>query len=283
MRNVARSYRPRCVVGMGGYLTFPAVAAARCAGVPSMLHESNAILGLANRACLPFVSRVALGLPLASKPAWPKPPFELTGTPVRASLLKLPDAGKARERFGLDPRAPTVLVFGGSQGARGINRVAPEALKAAAASLPGLQCLHLSGPKEEEQVRAAYAGAALKASVLGYTQDMDAAYAAADLVICRSGASTLAELAAVKKPALLVPFPFAAANHQEANARVLEKAGAARCLLEASLDAGSLAKTLVHVISSELAAMTDAYRRLELPPPGDTARVLADAVEKAAA
>lgn len=280
-RNALRAWHPACVAGMGGYLTFPAVAAARWLGIPSLLHESNAVLGLANRACLPFASRLALGMPLAD-PLRARVPSELTGTPVRPDLLELPSREEARGRLGLAPDRPTLLAFGGSQGARGINGLLPPALRLLSGTSP--QVLHLAGVKEEATVRAAYTGADFPAQVLGYLQEMHLAYAAADLVVCRAGASTLAELAAARRPAVLIPYPFAAAGHQDANARVLERSGTAVRLPEPGLTPERLAATLRDLTAEPgpLAAMAQAYGRLGLPAPAETVARLVRAVEETA-
>ncbi|HVE14105.1 MAG TPA: UDP-N-acetylglucosamine--N-acetylmuramyl-(pentapeptide) pyrophosphoryl-undecaprenol N-acetylglucosamine transferase [Elusimicrobiota bacterium] len=276
-RAVVRSWRPAAAAGMGGYLTFPLAAAARAEGVPFLLHESNAVMGLANRLLGRWARIVALGLPPAgAAPAHAR----LVGTPVRPELWRRGEPAAARKELGLEDR-PTLLVFGGSQGARAINRLLPPAVASMKAARP--QVLHLSGPAAEEETRAAYAAAGVAAQVRGYCARMDQAYAAADVVLCRSGASTLAELAAQAKPALLVPYPFAAENHQEVNARLWETAGAGRLLREKELSAEGLARTLGELFGADgagkRAAMSDAYPRLGLPPAESCADRLADAVE----
>lgn len=289
-RNILRAYRPACVVGMGGYVSFPAVLAAWWLRIPSLLHEANAQVGFSHQACLPFATRLALGLPL------PRPPdrffgirFELTGTPVRPSLWNLPDPGSCRRALGLDPSTPTVLVLGGSQGARRINELLPQAMALASAERPGgAQCAHLSGPKEEEAVRAAYERAGVRATVRGFLEDMRQAYAAADLVVCRSGASTLAELIATRKPALLIPFPAATGRHQEANAMLLHGLGAARRLREPELSARALAAEIgdllfSHGPAARLAEMSARYSRLDLPAPDASVAALVRTVEEIAA
>lgn len=273
---VVRDFEPAAVVGMGGYLTFPAVAAAARRGVPRALHESNAVLGLANRAAAALGARLFWGLPPVGGEG------KVVGTPIRRALWERADAAAARRALGLDAARPTLLVFGGSQGARGINRGAPAALaKAAGAAKP--QVLHLAGKTESPEVEAAYRAAGLDAKVLPFLDAMEQAYAAADLVLCRSGASTLAELAAQRAPAVLIPFPSAAGNHQEINARVLERAGACRVLLERELPE-RLPGVLGELLSSPAArrSMVDAYAKVGLPQPKDCAETLAAAVESLA-
>jgi UDP-N-acetylglucosamine--N-acetylmuramyl-(pentapeptide) pyrophosphoryl-undecaprenol N-acetylglucosamine transferase len=145
-----RAFEPQCVIGTGGHVSFPVVFAAWRLGIPNLIHESNAQLGFANRACLPFTTEVAMGLPLIHRPAWPRNVrYELCGTPIRPEFWKLPDAAESRKMLGLDPNKLTLLVFGGSQGALGINQHVPPAIVQLISSRRNqVQCLHLSGPKE---------------------------------------------------------------------------------------------------------------------------------------
>ena len=290
---VVADFAPDAVVGMGGYLTFPAAWAAGRRGIPVLLHESNSVLGLANRASLPFARMLALGLP-AARPLRAR--ASLTGTPVRQSLWNLPEASQARTALGLDAGRPTILVFGGSQGARSLNQLVPEALLLAAKDGASFQVLHLPGAKEAKAVAQAYAGAPFKAVVLDYLHEMERGYAAADLVVSRAGASTLAELAATGRPALLIPFPAAAAGHQEENASAAARAGAAVCLPERSLSAGSLARALTDLMPpgsgaaagprvaaagparARLSEMGRRWARLGLPNPQDCVSGLVETV-----
>lgn len=280
-RNMTRSWRPDAVVGMGGYLTFPAAAAAAWRGVPVVLHDSNALPGLANRLCARWARACAVGLP-QERPCPRR--TALTGTPIREELWRRGDPARARAALGLDPALPAFLAFGGSQGASAINRLAP----AAFARLPrgSVQVLHLSGPKEEAEVREAYRSRGVRAEVRPFLAGMADAYAAADAVLCRSGAGTLAELAAQAKPAVLVPYPSAAAGHQEANARVFERAGAAILAPQRTLTPESLAGLLEGLLppagAGRLAAMSAAYAALGLPSPERSVHALADLVEEAA-
>lgn len=269
-RRVVRDFRPDVVVGMGGYLTFPAVVAATLRGVPRALHESNAVPGLANKAASALGARLFWGLPPVEGTG------DVVGTPIRQALWKRGDAAAARRELGLAPDKTTVLVFGGSQGAKGINERVPDILK----GRPGLQTLHLAGKTAAPAVQALYGD--FPAKVLPFLDRMDLAYAASDLVVCRSGASTIAELAAQSAPAVLVPFPSAAGNHQEINARVVEKAGACRVWLEREPD-DRLAALLDELLASpsggeKRAAMAGSYAKLDLPAPERAAAALADAV-----
>lgn len=281
-----RAFKPRCVIGTGGHVSFPAVFSAWRLGIPSMVIELNSQLGLANRACLPFTRVVAMGLPFAHRPKWPaKVRYELCGIPVRPEFWKLPDAAESRRALGLDPEKRTLLIFGGSQGALGINQRVPAAvLKLMRSRYGQLQCLHLSGPKNEAAVRESY-GSEASAKVMPYLQEMYRAYAAANLVICRSGASTLAELIAARKPAVLVPLPTSAGGHQSTNARVLADIGAAICVKETDIAAESLASMLDDLIfsssgsRSRLQEMSESYGRLRLPAPEETVSLLAAQAE----
>lgn len=232
-RRTVRRESPDVFLGMGGYVSVPAGVAAHRAGVPLILHEQNARAGLANR----FLSRWArvvatsfeetAGLsPRVERRLW-------TGLPLRPDLAPR-DPGLARQALGLDPQAPTLLVFGGSQGARALNRRVVESLDGAD-SLSGWQVIHLTGSADEESVRAAHARSGRRAFVRGYWAGMSDVYSAADFVVARAGANTVMELRRMGRRALLVPFPFATDDHQAANARVLEQQGQARVVLEKDL------------------------------------------------
>jgi UDP-N-acetylglucosamine--N-acetylmuramyl-(pentapeptide) pyrophosphoryl-undecaprenol N-acetylglucosamine transferase len=257
-----RAFRPDLALGMGGYLTFPLIYAAWRRDVPRAVHESNALLGLANAASARLGARIFWGLP----PADPAAAGRLVGTPIRSALWARRDAAASRGALGLDARRPTVLVFGGSQGAQGVNAALPRALR----ELGEVQVLHLAGKGKAEAVQAAYRACGVAADVREYLEDMACAYGAADLVVCRSGASTLAEIAALRAPSVLVPFPHAAADHQDANARVFERAGAAVRVPEADL-AAKLGGVLADLLKSPDGAarregMSRACARLGLPP-----------------
>jgi len=278
---VLRDFEPDVVVGMGGYLTFPAVVAARRRGVPCAVHESNSVLGLANRASVALGATLLRGLP----PARGEAAGELTGTPVRPALWTPGEAGAARRELGLDAGLTTVLVFGGSQGARGLNTSLPAALAQTAPAVPGgLQVLHLAGAKSAAEVEGLYSRAGFpttRVKVLPYLDSMEKGYAAADLVVCRAGASTLAELAGLRKPAILVPYPHATGRHQDANAALFSAAGAARVVAEAGLDsrlAGELRSALTS--PTGLQDMAAAYGRLGLPCGAAAVQRLAEAVER---
>ena len=281
-RNILKAYRPRAAVGMGGYLSVPVSIAAASRGVPLILHESNSVLGLANRLCLPLADELALGLPLNQLP-FSSTPKRLVGTPVREELWAPADSAAARSELGLSPGRTTLLAFGGSQGARSINLSLPAGLAQLRRSGADFQVLHLAGKADAQEVERLYKESDVPARVLPYLDAMHLGYAAADLAVCRAGAATLAELAARSKPALLIPYPSATAGHQESNALVFEDAGAARMLRE-PVSAESIAGTLGPLLGDReaLRAMSSAYERIGLPSAQDCVRMLADLVEKAA-
>jgi UDP-N-acetylglucosamine--N-acetylmuramyl-(pentapeptide) pyrophosphoryl-undecaprenol N-acetylglucosamine transferase len=269
LSRVARDFKPELVLGMGGYLTFPVAYAAWRRGIPIALHESNAVLGLANKASRTLGGTIFWGLP----PVNGNGDIKIVGTPIRPALYAHKDQAKSREKFGLDPTKKTILVFGGSQGAKTINEVMPKALKTAGVDA---QVLHLAGKGNSAATINGYADAGVRATVLDYLDDMAAAYAAADIIVSRAGASTLAELAAQGKMSVLVPYPHAAANHQDANARVFERAGTARRIPEAQLS-NDLGPALGDMLKSSTAT---SFGTLGLPPADKTTALFVDALER---
>ncbi|MCA8965127.1 MAG: UDP-N-acetylglucosamine--N-acetylmuramyl-(pentapeptide) pyrophosphoryl-undecaprenol N-acetylglucosamine transferase [Planctomycetes bacterium] len=270
-RRLLRSRRVDSVVSTGGRPSLPMGLAARSLGLPLYLLEQNAVIGRANRWLLPWARRIYLGLPMQG----PAPHRALvTGTPVRAEFGRV-DRRVAQKALGLDAGAPVVLVTGGSQGAKALNTVVPQAL---ALLRQPVQVLHLSGLGHDAEVRRAYAagGLGLRAHVRPVALDMDRMFAAADLVICRGGGTTVAELGAVGRPAVIVPYPHHRDQQQLRNAQVLAAAGAARIVEEAQLQPQMLATLLGELLADAagLQAMGDEARRLRAPDA--TARILDD-------
>jgi len=231
-------FAPDAVLGMGGFTSAPAVLAARWRRARrgrcvTMIHESNAIPGKANRWVGKLVDHVALGM-AGCAPFFGRRPLTVTGTPVRASLQKgRARVEDARARLALDPSVATVLVAGGSQGAHAINELVASALPWLEDWRERLQFVHLTGAEDESMMRAAYEQNGFRAAVLPFCSEMETAYSAADLAVARSGAASLTEIAAFGLPSLLIPYPLAAGNHQWHNARVFEQAGAARLVAQA--------------------------------------------------
>ncbi len=279
-RSIIRGYAPHVIVGMGGFTSMPVVVAGRMLGIPTLLHDSNAIPGRANRLGARFATVVLIGWDAAAKHL-KHPDVRTVGTPIRRELGIESDSGDCGAAFGLDPGKPVVLVIGGSQGARGLNRLIVGALPALAEGLPELQVLHLSGELDFDEVRAGYDGCPLVHHVAPFCQEMAKAYAIADLVVARSGASTLNELATFGFPSVLVPYPFAADHHQHANAKIFTDAGAALLADEEDTTPDGLAEMLLGILRDEKRrqAMSKAMRALA--PDGATDLICA-AIESVA-
>jgi UDP-N-acetylglucosamine--N-acetylmuramyl-(pentapeptide) pyrophosphoryl-undecaprenol N-acetylglucosamine transferase len=243
-RKILVEHQCDAVLGMGGFTSLPPVLAGKKLGLMTYVHDSNAVPGKANRLTARWCRKVLVGMEAAGK-YFPKAEVVVTGTPVRRELAQLPEQSVAREKYGLDPAASVVLVMGGSQGAKRLNTLVVEAAKA----MPGLQFLHITGAFDHDRVvelaqgRGGY-------HVLSFCDDMASAYAASDVAVCRSGASSMTELAYVALPSILVPYPFAADDHQTANAKVYEDARAAVLRQEADLDAGALVADLTRILEN---------------------------------
>ena len=261
-RRYYREFRPDAVLGMGGFTSTGPMLAGCLARIPTFIHESNAIPGKANRLNARLARIVLLGFGECAR-YFPKKHCEVTGTPIRAGLGQTLDQSAAQKIFGF-PEATdrkTLLVMGGSQGAHGINQAILDALPHWQSAF---QIIHLSGRDDEETVRAAYRQAGVDAYVAAFHHRMQEAYAAADFAISRSGAASLSELAYFGLPSLLIPYPFAAEDHQTFNAEIFTRAGAALCVAENAISGDSLARQVVEIVQSpgKLQTMADAARRL---------------------
>jgi UDP-N-acetylglucosamine--N-acetylmuramyl-(pentapeptide) pyrophosphoryl-undecaprenol N-acetylglucosamine transferase len=247
--------KPNVVLGMGGYVTFPGGMMAALTGRPLVVHEQNSVAGLANRVLAGVADRVLSGFPnVLGKGEW-------TGNPVRAEIAGLP--APAQRYAGRSGRLD-VLVVGGSLGAQALNDAVPRALTLIP-SEERPRVTHQSGAKQIDALRAAYAVAGAEAELLPFIDDMAARYAQADLVICRAGALTVAELAAAGVASVLVPFPHAVDDHQTGNARFLSEAGAAILLPQKELTPEKLAALLRELTREKLAAMAEKARALAKP------------------
>ena len=241
--------RPPCaVLAMGGFTGAPPILAARLSQAATFVHESNAIPGRANRWLAPWVDGALVGFPSAVRRLWNRT-VTVTGTPVRPQFRRQ-DATASCASLGLDPRQPVLLVMGGSQGARAINQLVRQALPLLCGQLPELQFIHLTGPHDVAEVRAAYAAQGCRAVVRTFLAEMELAMSAATAAINRAGASSLAELAAVRLPAILIPYPTAADHHQYLNALEFAQTGAARMLVERGATATSLTRFVAELIRS---------------------------------
>ena len=272
-RRILRDFRPGVVFGVGGYASGPGMAAALQMKIPTLAFEPNAMPGFANRLVGKRVQAAAVNFPAAAR--WFRN-AEVTGIPVRPEFFSI---------TGTPSGAPRLLVFGGSQGARLFNQALPAIVAALLDAVPGLSILHQSGARHAESTRSAYQGTGADPArwqVEPFLDDMPARFAQAHLVMARSGASTVAELAAAGKPALLVPFAAAADDHQTRNAEVMVNAGAASMLREGELATpGTLLGALTGLLNSpeKLAAMSTAARTLAHP---DAAERIADRLAKLA-
>ena len=266
---VLRRVRPAVVLGLGGYITFPAGMMSVLLGRPLVLHEQNSVAGLANRVLAKVADRVLVAFPDAL------PDAEWCGNPVRSELATV---AAPTERYAQRTGPLRLLVVGGSLGAQALNETVPAALaRLPAAARPVVT--HQSGRKHLDALRANYAAAGVAADAVDFIDDMRAAYAEADLVICRAGAMTVAELAAVGVASALVPYPHAVDDHQTSNARFLVDRDAAMLLPQAELSAESLAALLARLERAQLAAMAERARSLARV---DAAERVADACERLA-
>ncbi len=238
---------PQVVLGTGGYASAPVAFAARLLGRPLILQEQNSVPGLANRMLAPYASEVHLSFIEARSYFKRRDHLKITGNPVRAHILT-GDHDAALREFKLQPNKPTLFVFGGSLGAARINDATLDMLRRLKDRVE-LQCLLQTGEADHERVRAVVEKEKLPATVLPFVRDMHMAYAVADLVICRAGAMTLAEIAVCGLPAILVPYPHAAHNHQADNAANLVDRGAAALIPDAELTGERLAKEVAHLLA----------------------------------
>ena len=254
-----RSFRPAVVIGVGGYASGPMMGAAIALRIPTLAFEPNAVPGMTNRLVGRRVKAAAVNFEPAARYFRGA---QVTGIPVRAGFFRLPPR---------PPQAPPhLLVFGGSQGARVLNRILPEIAASLLRAVPGLSILHQAGGRHAETTLAAYQASGASPErwqVAAFLDDMPRRFAAADLVLARSGASTVAELAAAGKPAVLIPFPQAADDHQRHNAAAMAQAGAAQMIVESDLTADLLLQTLIALLTQpqHLKSMSDAARPLAHP------------------
>lgn len=237
------------VVGLAGYASFPIVVAAWLRRIPIVLLEQNAHPGMTTRLLSRLASAVCTSFPEAEA-FLPRAKVHCTGNPVRE--LRQNRAEHADATF-------TLFIFGGSQGAHRINIEAVAAVGLLSARIDGLEVIHQTGQSDHETVASAYERSGIRAEVLPFIHDMGAAYARADLVVCRSGATTVAELTALGKPAILIPYPYAADDHQRANAESLEKRGAAQMILDRELTGELLAERIL-ALAGDRARLADIAR-----------------------
>ena len=271
-RDLIKSFRPDVVIGAGGYVSGPVLLTAALWKLPTLVMESNALPGWTNRVLARFVDKAAVSFDAAL------PYFRgkavVTGNPVRREFFEIP----TRER---EPGQFSILVFGGSQGAHAINEAMIAALPALAGLKDVLRIRHQTGEKDFETAHSAYlaAGWGERANVTKYIDNMVAAFADADLVVSRAGATTTAELIAAGKASMMVPFPFAADDHQRKNAEALANAGAGRMILQQHLSGERLAQEIATLAREpeRITEMEQAARKLAR---GDAAAAVVDLIEK---
>ena len=264
--------RPQLVIGVGGYSSGPVVLVAALRGVPTLLLEQNAVPGLTNRVLASFASAAAVTFE-STQTFFGSKAF-VSGNPVRPEFLK--DVASQTESDSDDQASSArVLVFGGSQGAHAINMAMVEAAEELAAHAPRLQLTHQTGERDVEVVRAAYRKARLAADVAPFFDDMGRQLGRADLIVCRAGATTLAEMTAAGKAAILIPLPTATDDHQRKNAEALVAAGAAVMLEQSALNGHTLAQRVLRLAGDRAARtrMSAAARTMARP---DAARVIVD-------
>jgi UDP-N-acetylglucosamine--N-acetylmuramyl-(pentapeptide) pyrophosphoryl-undecaprenol N-acetylglucosamine transferase len=238
---ILKKFQPDLVVGVGGYASGPALLAARLAGVPFLIHEQNAEFGLTNRFLSRWAQRVCLSFPPHGDRSLPPERTIVTGNPVRRGMTAVGP---------IPAEGCTLLVFGGSRGAQAINDAVVAALPALRQRCPELRIIHQTGSTDYARIATAYAALGLSTKDLTpFLQDMADAYGQAHLVLCRAGATTLAELTATGRPAILIPYPYAAADHQTANARILAEQGAALLLPQSDISGGTLATLLGNLLN----------------------------------
>ena len=271
-RRLIREFKPDVVVGAGGYVSGPVLLMAALMHVPTLVMESNALPGWTNRVLARFVDRAAVSFEASL--SYFRGKGVVTGNPVRREFFDIPPKTRDTARFSL-------LVFGGSQGARAINDAVVAALPLLEEVRDTLFITHQTGEQDFERVRRAYvdAGWAERSDVRRYIDNMVAEFADSDLVVCRAGATTSAELVAAGKASIMIPFPFAADDHQRKNAEALAAAGAARMILQQELSGERLAKEIQGLVREpyEITKMEEASRKLAR---GDAASTTVDLMEE---
>ena len=279
-RKIIRDHQVDVVLGMGGFTSFAPLYAGRKEGCHTLIHESNAIPGKANKLNARYSDIVLCGLD-ACKAHFPKHgDVRVVGTPVRSNMRKASN-DDPHAFFKLDKDRRTLLIMGGSQGARGVNRAVGTALEQF--EKMGIQVLHIAGPTDYEEVKDVYAKIPLlKQHVAAFCHKMELAYRVADLAIARSGASSMSELAYFGVPSLLVPYPHAAEDHQTRNAEIFDKAGASRMMRESELNADTLADAVREIFNDKRKAgeMKKAAQKLAVK---NSAEKIADLLVKTAA
>jgi UDP-N-acetylglucosamine--N-acetylmuramyl-(pentapeptide) pyrophosphoryl-undecaprenol N-acetylglucosamine transferase len=274
-RRILKDFRPDLVVGVGSYAAGPVVFAAWLAGIPCVLHEQNRLPGLTNRILARFATRIYVSFENTVADFDPQR-VRFTGNPVREDILKIAAAPRPTAADSNETGGPglNILIIGGSQGAHRINQAVVEALNHLNAP-EHYRFIHQTGAADADWVADAYERRGIQAEVRPFFEDMDRQYQRADLMICRAGATTVAEVTAIGKAVLFVPFPFAADDHQVLNARMLQESGAAEMIEEKDLDGARLAERLRHYADNRSALQRMAQKAGSFGKP-DAAKVIVD-------
>jgi len=274
-RSIYQKFKPQVVLGMGGFTSTAPILAGRMRGISTLVHESNAIPGKANRIAAKMVRAVLLGFKEAAQ-FFPKTRTEITGTPIRHELKRL-DRRSARQKLGLDENVTTMLVMGGSQGASGVNQTMIRSLPLLR-EVP-LQVVHLSGARDDRLVGEHYRREQIPAFVAAFHHHMEDVYSAADFAVARAGAASLAEIASFELPGILIPFPYAADDHQTRNAEIFARAGAAFVLKESDLTPELIVQKIREIVAhpEQLLRMSECSSQLA---PRDAAMRVAATMEK---
>ncbi|MDD6218635.1 MAG: undecaprenyldiphospho-muramoylpentapeptide beta-N-acetylglucosaminyltransferase [Selenomonadaceae bacterium] len=284
--SIVKEFKPDVVIGTGGYVCGPVLMAASLQGIPALIQEQNVIPGITNKILSKFVKAIAVGCEDAVK-HFPAEKAVFTGNPIRDEVMNT-DRDKGYAEFGLDPRKKTILVSGGSRGARSINRAMIDVIGHYAGS-DSVQILHATGRDEYDDIIARIEKAGINLAnvdnikVKPYLYNMPQAMAVADLAVFRAGATGLAELTAKGIPAILIPYPYAAENHQEFNARAAEAAGAARMILNRDTTAEKLIEVIEELLSDDkiLKQMAENSRRIGRPrAAADIAEIIIELARK---
>jgi UDP-N-acetylglucosamine--N-acetylmuramyl-(pentapeptide) pyrophosphoryl-undecaprenol N-acetylglucosamine transferase len=268
-RALFRKRRPAAVLAMGGFTSAAPIVAGKMAGARTGIHESNSIAGRANRLLAPWVNHVFIGFASAANQLGNRS-VQFTGTPVRSQFEQL-EPGPCRMALGLEPEAPVLLITGGSQGASAVNKAILEAVPTLLKTVPQIQFLHITGTANFEPITAAYRALTTRAKVFPFLREMEMALGAATVAVSRAGASSLAEIAAMRVPSILIPYPTAADDHQYHNSRAFAQPGAARMMVQSQLRADQLAAAVTELMMDGFVAqqMKDELSKWHYPTAAD--------------
>ncbi len=270
-RRLLKQFRATAVLGMGGFTSAAPLAAGKAIGLPTFIHESNSIPGRANKLNARFARTVLVGFECCAPFFAGSRRVEVVGTPVRPSVAKKPTREEGASAFGLKPDRKTVMIMGGSQGARRINELVAGSLPAFEEA--GVQVLHISGPSEYKALKPAYAKNPDAGALVGFCREVQHAYSASDLAICRSGASSLTELAFYEKPSVLIPYPFSADDHQVTNAEIFSVPGAAELWPQDGLNEENFASRVLALLQDEAMLKNMSAKMAELAIPDASEQV----------